>query len=557
MAGISSPGVGSGLDIKAIVDALVKSDIEPAKNRLDKQETSLSTQLSALGMVKSSLAKLQTSITKLTSLSSFYSYKVSVSDPNMLSANLDENATAGSYEVSVEKLANKQSLASAAFPTTSTPIGSGSLTIEFGAYNSDHSAFSLNTDKDPVTITITPGQNSLTAIRDAINNSGSGVVANIVQDSQGSRLTISSPQTGKDYAMRVSTVDDDTTNGDGNGLSALAYDPVAGINSMSETITAQDSEIKINGLTLTNSSNQLKNAIEGMTLDLKKAQPGTIVYLNAEKNQAQMTAQINDFIKQYNETMTTLNNLTSYDKSTKKAGAMQSDAGIRALKFNLSKWIGQEQNNNAALRSLSDIGIKSDSKGLLSLKTDQFNKMLDTHYSEIGALFAQSATASDSNIKIKNLPGTIKAGEYNVVLDDFNPGVSLSGTIGGIIATSANGQTLKGSGTFKDLTLDVTGGGTGNRGSILVMDGLASKLSTLLDDYLGEQGNLTVRSKTLDKRLTAVSDQRGELQTRAESIYKRYFNQFTALDGLLAQLQSSSQFLTQQLSSLSSFSKGN
>ena len=550
MAGISSPGVGSGLDVKSIVDALVNADIAPARGRLDKQESALTAQLSSLGLVKSALAKLQTAITKFSTLSSFYSQKTSISDTSALNVNLDDNASNGSYEISVEKMANKQNLASTAFPSSTAAVGNGSLTIEFGTYNSDQSAFTLNADKSPVIITIAPGQNSLTAIRDSINNSNSGVTASIVQDSQGARLTLSSPQTGKDFAMRITAADSDGNNTNGTGLSALAFDPTAGVNSMTQTVAAQDSQVIINGLTLTNSTNQLKEAIQGVTIDLKKAQPGTLIYVSIEKNQAQITMQVNDFIKQYNDTMTTINSLTSYNSETKKAGPMQSDSGIRNLKFNLSKWIGESQNNDSPLHSLSDLGIKTNEKGLLSLNTEQFNKVLESNYNDIGALFAQSATATDSNVRIKNVPGTIKAGTYSVILDSFTPGTDLSGTIGGVAASSIGGLTLKGSGKLKDLSVDIIGGGIGARGDIIVKDGLASKLSTLLDDYLSDKGNLTVRTKTLGDRIKDVGSQREELQVRADSIRSRYDKQFTALDAMLAQMQSSSQFLTQQLSNL-------
>lgn len=555
MTGISSPGIGSGLDIKSIVDALVSSDIAPAKKRLDKQESTLTAQLSSLGLVKSALSKLQTSIINLKSLSAFYAQKVSISDSTALNANLDDNASNGSYEISIEKLANKQSLASTPFANSTATVGSGSITIDFGTYNSDQTIFTPNASKASVTINIAPGQNSLTAIRDAINTSNAGVQANIVQDSQGSRLTLSSPQSGKDFSMRISTVDDDSNNTNSTGLSALAYDPTAGVNSLTQTVAAQDSEVKINGLTLTSSTNQLKDAIQGVTLDLKKAQPGTLIYINIDKNQSQLTGQVNDFIKQYNDTLTTLNNLTSYNKETKKAGAMQSDSGVRNLKFNLSKWVTETQDNGGSLHSLSDLGIKSDSKGMLSLDSTKFNQVVENNYNDIGALFAQSATASDSNVRIRNVPGSVKSGTYIINLDTFTPGVALTGTIGGLPATSSDNFTLKGSGALKDLNIDIIGGGVGNRGNIIVKDGLAARLDSLLDDYIGEKGNISERTKTLGDRIKDVGSQRDELQTRADSIQKRYERQFYALDALLAQMQSSSQFLTQQLSNLGSYSQ--
>ncbi|KTD64130.1 flagellar filament capping protein FliD [Legionella spiritensis] len=556
MPGISSPGVGSGLDIQSIVDALVTAETAPAKNRLDRLESSISTELSAIGLVNSALAKLQSAMEKLTDINKFYTYKATVSDPNAFSATAGEGASAGNYQIDVRQLATKQNLASNAFGSSSDTVGQGSITIDFGSYNGDFSVFTQNPDKESVTINIGPGQDSLLAIRDAINNSDSGVQASIVQDSQGARLTLSSPETGKNFAMKITVDDNDANDSDSAGLSALAYDPTGGINNLQQTVAASDSEIKINGLTLTESGNQYKNAIEGVTIDLKKADPDTIVNLSIENNQAQLTGQINDFIKQYNDTMATLNSLTGYNKDTKQGGILQSDSGIRNLKFSLSQLISQPASDSASpLKSLADIGIKTNSQGLLTLDNDKLTKAIDEHYNDIGALFAKTATASDSNVRINTVGSDVKAGTYSLVVDSFIPGDTLTGSIGGIIATSTDGLTLKGSGEFKNLSVDILGGGTGARGNIVVRDGLATRFNDILTSYLGDQGELTARSKSLNEQITDVSEQRLQLQSRSESLERRFSNQFTKLDALLASMQTISEFLTTQLSSLQNYNR--
>ncbi|KTC78288.1 flagellar filament capping protein FliD [Legionella brunensis] len=544
--------VGSGLDIKAIVEALVKADIAPTQKRLDAQESSFATQLSALGLIKSSLAKLQTSMGKLSDISQLYTLQSTVSDESILSASTTESATPGTYQVEVQQLAAKQSLASVAFANANTTVGSGSITIDFGTYSADNTSFTVNPDKAPVTINIAPGTDSLAAIRDAINNSSSGVQASIVQDSQGSRLTLLSPETGKAMAMKISVVDNDGNNNDANGLSRLAYDPTVGNNSLTQTVTAKDSEVRINGLLLIQSSNQLKEAIPGVTLNLKKAQPGTLVDLKIETNKTNLTTMVNDFIKQYNDTMTTINSLTTYNATTKKGGPMQSDAGIRALKLNLSKLISEPIGDiNNAVRTLADIGIKTNEKGLLVMDADKFQTALDEQYDAIGALFAKTATATDSSVRVKSVGTDVKAGSYDLVLNTFNPGVDLSGTIGGVNATSSDGLTLVGTGDFKGFSLEILAGTTGSRGKITITDGLAVKFDDLLTTYLDEKnGDLSTRTNQLNKRLEQLDGEREELEFRATMISRRYTKQFTALDTLLVKMQGASDFLSQQLANL-------
>ncbi|WP_412754673.1 flagellar filament capping protein FliD [Legionella donaldsonii] len=551
MAGLTSSGVGSGLDVKGIVDALVQADITPTKNRLDKQEASITTQLSALGQIKSALSNLQTSMIKLSNINQFYALKSSVTDTSILSASVSNDASAGQYQIEVQTIATKQNLASTSYTNSSSTVGNGSITIDFGTYSNNNTVFTANPNKQSVTINVAPGQDSLSAIRDAINTSGAGVQANIVQDSSGYRLTLSSPETGQSLAMRISVIDNDGTNNNSTGLSALAFDPTIGNNSLVQTTVAKDSQVSINGLLLTQSSNQLKNAIEGVTIDLKKAQPGTLVDLTIANNDSQLTNAVNEFIKQYNDTMTTINALTSYNAETKKGGTLQADSGVRNLKLNLSKLLGEPlAKSGSTVLTLADIGIKTNKQGLLEMDSEKFHTAVASNYDAIASLFAKTATATDTNIRIKSVGNGVKTGVYNLVITSFVPGTSLSGTIGGVNATSSDGLTLKGTSSFQGLSVEVLAGSTGARGQIEITDGLAVKLNNLVTNYLGDTGDLSTKTEQLNGRLGDIDTQRAQLTTKASTLSNRYTKQFTALDALLVKMQSTSDFLTQQLANL-------
>ena len=60
MTTISSPGIGSGLDVNGIVSKLMAVERQPITD-LQTQQTSIKSQISALGQLKSLLATLQTS----------------------------------------------------------------------------------------------------------------------------------------------------------------------------------------------------------------------------------------------------------------------------------------------------------------------------------------------------------------------------------------------------------------------------------------------------------------------------------------------------------------
>lgn len=102
---LSAPGVGSGLDVKAMVEALVKAEITPIQVRQDKRLLSVNTELSAVGQLKSTLATLQTTLTKLSDIKQFYNMKFSVSDADYFSTTASPQAAKGT-EVSAAAAAD-------------------------------------------------------------------------------------------------------------------------------------------------------------------------------------------------------------------------------------------------------------------------------------------------------------------------------------------------------------------------------------------------------------------------------------------------------------------
>lgn len=131
----------------------------------------------------------------------------------------------------------------------------------------------------------------------------------------------------------------------------------------------------------------------------------------------------------------------------------------------------------------------------------------------------------------------------------------LPGATGAAKSASDIGLSLDGSGK---LTLDsakfdaLLGGDRGALAGVLQGDdGLVERLSGVVDGYLSASGGiLKARTDGLNRRLTDITDQREQLVARLETLQKRYLAQFNALDGLLSQIQSTGNFLTQQLAAL-------
>lgn len=539
--GLSTPGLGSGLDIKAMIEAYVNAEIMPLQTKHQAKVDKAQTELSAVGQVKSYLAAIKDSLANLSDITKLYALNCNISDPTFLSATVTGQASKGTYLVEIQKLAKSQNLASASIPDTTTSIGQGAITISFGTYNGDKTQFTPASGEQPISLTIPPGGGSLTAIRDAINRAKGPVNASIVKDNTGYRLTLTSTRTGVNYAMKINS-----------DISALQYDPTTNSTNLTEKIAAHDSVISLNGLVLTQSTNTIQDAITGVTLNLNQEQEGKIINLNIADNQGQFTTSINDFIKKYNDAITFLSTITGYDAENSKKGVFITDPQFRTLKNDLNTWATSPlKNNKSPIRALADLGITSN-KGLLKLDQKKYQAALDKNYANFGALFAKTATTTDGGIAVNSIGANVKAGTYNINISEFSQGSVLKGTIGSYNADSTDGIHLSGTGDIAGLSLNVLSGGTGDRGTVTVQDGLANTLNNFINTYIGSKGDLNQRTDQINKRMKSLSTEQLEINKRLESLTARYSKQFYALDSILAQMKSFSENLSAQINATSS-----
>jgi len=145
---------------------------------------------------------------------------------------------------------------------------------------------------------------------------------------------------------------------------------------------------------------------------------------------------------------------------------------------------------------------------------------------------------------------------FNINVDAAaNTGVSGAGTIGGAAATF-DGQSMTGTGLYAGFVLNITGGSVGERSGIEVFGGNITSLSRLLDSFLASDGFIEAKSNGLNASIEDIQQQRENLTLRLEKLEERYIKQFSAMDALVAKLNSTSSFLSSQLDSISNISIG-
>ncbi|MGI2078908.1 flagellar filament capping protein FliD [Shewanella putrefaciens] len=365
---LTATGMGSGLDITNIVKVLVDAEKTPKEAMFNKTEDSIKAKVSAMGTLKSALSAFQDAVKKLQTGDALNQRKISVSNSTFLTATADKTAQAGSYGIKVEQLAVNHKIAGANVANPASGVGEGSLDFDINGKN-----FSVDI----------AATDSLDAIAKKVNKASDnvGVTATVVTSDAGSRLVFSSNKTGEDNQINITATDTS-----GSGLSDM-FDA-------SNITTLQDAKnavIYIDNQKVTSQTNEVKNAISGVTLQLTEADLSKTTTVKIEQDTDAVKTNIKAFVDSYNSLINSVNKLSSYDVDKKTASALQGDSMIRSIESQLRS-ISSERipTENGGTIALYDIGIKTDRNGNLSIDDTKLSKVVSEDMSSIEALFATS-----------------------------------------------------------------------------------------------------------------------------------------------------------------------
>ena len=432
MASITSPGIGSGLDVQGIVEKLVAAEGSPISARLDRQEAKAQAGLSAMGTFKSALAEFQSSLKSLRESQNFQSMTASSDNEDVLTVTATEKAQPGGYEIEVNQLAESQRLTSVLFDSDQEPIGGGTLQIQFGRYDEDANSFRANVDKIPQTITITEDRSTLRDIQRNINEADLGIRASVIKDDIGYRLVLSSAVTGEKNSLRITVEDNDVENSNLAGLSLFSFNPELddgqGRN-MVEMQQAIDAEVEIDGITIHSSANTVTESIDGLTLDLKDTGDADV---NVFINKTEVVDRIRYFVEQYNKLIDTVDSLTGYDPETRQAGPLNGDSTVRSVSNQLRRVIGTPFSNiNKEYVTLATIGLRTQFDGKLSLDEAKINRAMEEDVLQVVNLFANSGSVSERGLRF------IEAGE-RTAMGSYEVNITQKPTKGGYASLQTN-----------------------------------------------------------------------------------------------------------------------
>lgn len=371
---ITSAGVGSGLDLEAIIKASVDAEDLPKLQKFNKKADQLSIELSSIGAIKSSLSGLDDVIKKLADIDNFNKRTATVTQPSsgdIISVTTTANSTSADFDVEVMQLAqgSRAVMADGIYtdPSDVVTASGGNLTFAAGG-----KSFVLNLSAGATL------EELRTAINDADDNFG--VTANIINDGTSSKLVLTSDETGTGNDLVITS---DTAELD--NVSTLANDGITpGGLVIAAADQAKNAIIEVDGISITSATNKFTDAIQDITINvLKVSENNETASLVVDVDKKSVTDNINEFIEKFNNAIDTI------EYHTKIGSALHGDSSMRSLKSQLINTLSSMVSGAGSFETLYDIGLGLSKDG--DLEKDSLVRSLDDalsdSYDDVGTIF--------------------------------------------------------------------------------------------------------------------------------------------------------------------------
>ncbi|MCY9514186.1 flagellar filament capping protein FliD [Paenibacillus apiarius] len=395
--GISINGLASGLDTGLMIEKLMMLEKIPYTN-LEQKKSDFSAFQSYFRNLNTKLSTLRDKASDLTFNASFKLTSTKSSDEQAVKAVGSDNAVTGNYQVTVDKLAKSHVIKATEFGEKGDSSALENETITF-----------TQPDGSTVDVTLkgkTYGE-MLENLKNDINKNSKTVSASLVETSPGNKtLVLTSVKTGVENKFHTGGGSSGIgITGSGSILNDLGL--VSGGN-FQEVQAAQDAELKVNGLSVKSSSNEVKGVIDGVTLQLQKESSSAMITVGQDSEK--VIEKVKGFVDAFNEVrkliregMAKPEEKPKDDKTPYRKTTLQGDSTLRQLDMELGSWMSS---NIAGLGTLSELGIEIDKDkkgaemtGQIVFDEKKFKEALERDPDKVISMFNMDETDAAGNKK--------------------------------------------------------------------------------------------------------------------------------------------------------------
>jgi flagellar hook-associated protein 2 len=362
--GINLGGMGSGLPPN-IVDQLMDVERIPLKT-IQGHKAKEENRLKLVTELETKLNAITGSIGGLASTKGFTDMKLNSGDANVVQGTVDPaNAQSGSWNIEVEDLAQKAAAITNGFPDKDkSQVGVG--------------YFRFSTQDGDKEIYINGSNNTLQGVANAINSSGQGVKASILNDRSNPdapyKLMVSGDSVGGDHQIQYPTLY--FLDGDQD----LYFD---------EKREAKNGKIKVDGFEFEIGENKVSDVIPGVTLELKQANPGRTVNLSVKEDKEVVTGKVKTFVDAVNGVFSFVQAQNTLSKTTDTSQTLGGDSLLRSVESRMRALVQNPQFGvKSEINRLNQLGIVFNRSGVLEYDEKRFNETLARNPADVQRFLA-------------------------------------------------------------------------------------------------------------------------------------------------------------------------
>ena len=450
-------GSFSGLDTAALIEASLIAKRQPAV-LLEQKITDNDTKIAAYNELVGLLEGLETASNALRNppgfsgltenlfeqKAVFLSSSSATTATELLGATADNTAEAGTHQIVVEQIATAHKVASGAIADPTAALGiDEDLTINLNGAAAEETAV--------ISLTATQSASDLVNAVNAVSET-TGVRASLLQISDSDyRLVFTAEQTNKDIELSGST---------GSLLSSLGVSADNGATYDDVLQVSQPALFTLDGIAtqIQRDGNEIDDVVQGVTLDLFKADSGTTVTLEIEPDLTSIRAKFEEFVAAYNDVRLFLQSQQEVNAEGEVAetAILFGQSVLRQLGTgigsSLSSFVSTVSSDD--FTNLRDIGIEFDSESLLTIDSAKLDAALVADLDAVRGVLEFGFTASSARLTVIDRDNLLDLGDFTIDV----PAGAIAGTnlqVDGADAFEVDGNLLHGlAGTdYEGLTL--------------------------------------------------------------------------------------------------------
>jgi flagellar hook-associated protein 2 len=135
-------------------------------------------------------------------------------------------------------------------------------------------------------------------------------------------------------------------------------------------------------------TNTINDVIDGVTINLLKAEPGEVKTLTLANDTAATAGRVKTFVEQFNALAKQMGSLRSYEPATKKAGPLLGDSMLRTIESELRAKIANPVSGaTGAYQTLASVGITTEKDGTLKLDSAKLSAAMEADFAGVSRLF--------------------------------------------------------------------------------------------------------------------------------------------------------------------------